>query len=116
MRLADAVFATTTPELFHTDDQRALLALLQAGTRLRRYGGDCYSYALVAAGGIDVVVERSLEPYDIVGIVPIVEGAGGVVTSWDGGPAGEGGGAVASGDAALHAEVLALIRRVGARA
>jgi myo-inositol-1(or 4)-monophosphatase len=112
--LAEARFATTTPELFSSDSQKALLAALVARTRFRRYGGDCYAYALLAMGGLDLVVERALEPYDIVGLIPIVEGAGGIVTSWTGGPAGEGGAVVASANPALHEEVLGIIRDLGA--
>ena len=60
------------------------------------------------------MVERALQPYDVVGVIPIIEAAGGVITNWAGGPAGDGGGAVAAGSAALHAEVMALIRATGA--
>ncbi len=112
--LRDAVFATTTPELFQTPAQQALLAALQAGTRLRRYGGDCFNYVLIAMGSIDVVVERALQPYDVVGVIPIIEAAGGVITNWAGGPAGDGGGAVAAGSPELHAEVMRLVRESGA--
>lgn len=114
--LRDALFATTTPELFQTPAQRALLGALQTHTRLRRYGGDCFNYVLVATGSIDVVVERALQPYDVVGVIPIVEAAGGVMTNWAGGPAGEGGGAVAAGSPELHAEVMRWIRETGAEA
>ena len=65
---------------------------------------------MVAAGHIDVVIEAGLKPYDIVALIPIIEGAGGVVTTWDGGSAAEGGSIVAVGDRRLHAEVLELLR------
>lgn len=112
--LARARLATTTPELFRTPDQARLLAELVARTPFRRYGGDCYAYALVASGGLDLVVERALEAYDVVGLIPIVEGAGGRFTSWTGGPAGDGGAVVASANPELHAEVLGLIEALGA--
>ena len=69
---------------------------------MARYGTDCYAYCMLAAGHVDLVVESGLKPYDIVALIPIVEGAGGIVTSWDGGPAGDGGRILAVGDRRLH--------------
>ncbi len=77
--------------------------------RRLRYGGDCYAYCMLASGFVDVIVEANLKPYDIVALVPIITGAGGVVTNWEGGPAALGGRIVAVGDPGLHAEVLALL-------
>ena len=65
---------------------------------------------MLAAGHIDVVIESGLKPHDIVALIPIVEGAGGVVSTWDGGPAAGGGSIVAVGDRRLHESVLALLR------
>lgn len=109
-RLADAVLSTTSPEVFQTAAEKTVLAAFQAATRLRRYGGDCYAYALLAAGQIDLVVECGLYPYDVVGVIPIIEAAGGVVTTWDGGDAGQGGAIVAAGDARVHGEALRVLR------
>jgi myo-inositol-1(or 4)-monophosphatase len=61
----------------------------------------------VASGNADVVIEAGLHSYDIVALIPIIEGGGGRVTTWEGGPAADGGRIVASGDARLHDEVLA---------
>jgi myo-inositol-1(or 4)-monophosphatase len=77
---------------------------------MSRYGGDCYAYAMLAAGFVDLVVEAGLKSFDIVALIPIVEQAGGRLTSWDGGPAVEGGRILAAGDARVHAaacEILA---------
>jgi len=74
-----------------------------------RYGGDCYCYALLASGFVDVVIERQLEPYDIAALIPIVQGAGGVVSDWSGGSAASGGAVVASANPALHDKVLKLL-------
>ena len=57
--------------------------------RLRRFGGDCYNYCLLAMGHIDLVVEAGLKPFDILPLIPIIERAGGIVTTWDGGDARE---------------------------
>lgn len=115
--LADAVFSATSPETFRTPFERAVLARFQAGTRLRRYGGDCYAYALLAAGAVDVIAESGLQVYDWVALLPVLRGAGAVATAWDGGPVGHDGTLLAAGDPRVHAEALALIaaerRRVG---
>ena len=73
--------------------------------RLARYGCDCYAYCMVAAGHADLVIEAGLQPYDIVALIPIIEGAGGRVTNWEGGSAAEGGRVVAAGDPRLHAQI-----------
>jgi myo-inositol-1(or 4)-monophosphatase len=108
-RIEDAVLSTTNPYLFAPDDLVRFDALRKRA-RMLRYGGDCYAYCLLAAGLIDLVVESGLQPYDIVALVPIIEAAGGVLTTWDGGPPYEGGRIVAAGDRAVHAAVLEALR------
>jgi len=103
--LTDAALLTTSPYLFAASD-RAAYQRVESAVRLTRYGTDCYGYCMVAAGHADLVVEAGLQPYDIVALVPIIEGAGGRVTSWEGGSAARGGRVVASGDARLHDIVL----------
>ena len=79
---------------------------------MTRFGGDCYSYCLLAHGFIDLVVESELQPYDILPLVPIIEAAGGVVTGLDGGgglPL-DGGTVIAAASRALHAAALELMR------
>jgi myo-inositol-1(or 4)-monophosphatase len=92
--------------MFRKASDRAAFRRVAREVRLTRWGGDCYAYCLLAMGLIDVVVESSLHAYDIQALIPIVEAAGGVVTSWDGGRCDEGGSVVACGDAALHPKVL----------
>ena len=74
-----------------------------------RYGGDCYAYALLAAGHVDVVLDCDLKPYDIQALIPIVEAAGGVVSSWQGGSAVDGGYVVACGSPDLHKTLLPML-------
>src|SRR5262249_39968966 len=69
----------------------------------------CYSYCMLAAGHVDLVVETELKPYDIAALIPIVTGAGGVVTTWEGKPAQGGGRIVAAGDARVHEGALKLL-------
>jgi len=103
--LADASLFTTTPSIFAGADRDAYDRVERAA-RLARYGCDCYAYCMVAAGHADVVVEAGLQAYDIVALIPIVEGAGGRLTDWQGNSAAGGGRVVASGDRRLHAQVL----------
>ncbi|KQT90550.1 histidinol-phosphatase [Methylobacterium sp. Leaf466] len=107
--LSEALLATTDPRLFAPGEERERFATLEGRTRLLRYGTDCYAYCMLAAGQIDLVVEAGLKPYDIVALIPIVEGAGGVITTWDGGSAAGGGRIVAAGDRRLHEAALAIL-------
>jgi myo-inositol-1(or 4)-monophosphatase len=104
----EASLFTTTPALF-TGADRAAYDRVERSVRLPRYGCDCYAYCMVAAGHADVVVEIGLQPYDIVALIPIVTGAGGRVSDWQGGSAAGGGKVVASGDPRLHDQVLATL-------
>ena len=104
-RLADATLMTTSPRLLPADRLEAYRRVENAA-QLVRYGGDCYAYCMVAAGHVDLVIEAGLKPYDIVALIPIVEGAGGVVTTWDGGDPTKGGAIVAAGDRRVHEAAL----------
>lgn len=108
--LASATLMCTTPDMFDTPARRQAFDTVAGQARLMRYGGDCYAYCMLASGFVDVIVEASLQPYDVQALMPIVEGAGGVMTAWDGGTAQQGGGVVACGDPALHEQVVALLR------
>jgi myo-inositol-1(or 4)-monophosphatase len=106
--LKEATCYTTSPRLMKEAD-RASFERVEAEARLSRYGGDCYSYCMLAAGHLDLVVETELKPYDIAALIPIVTGAGGVVTNWDGGPAQNGGRIVAAGDARVHEAAVRIL-------
>jgi histidinol phosphatase-like enzyme (inositol monophosphatase family) len=106
--LADAFVATTSPRLFKGLEAERYDAL-EAQCRLARYGTDCYAYAMIAAGQIDLVVESGLQAYDIAPLIPVIEGAGGIVTSWTGGSVANGGDVIAAGDRRTHAAALAIL-------
>jgi histidinol phosphatase-like enzyme (inositol monophosphatase family) len=110
-RIEDAVLTSTHPDLFEGAEKSAVLADLKGAARLTRYGGDCYGYCLLAAGHVDIIVETGLKPYDIVALVPIIERAGGRVTTWDGSDPSGGGDIIATGDARLHESAMKLIGR-----
>lgn len=107
--LAQATLASTHPDLFEGASAEAF-AGLAASCRLSRYGGDCYNYAMLAAGFVDLVVEAQLKPFDIVPLIPIIEGAGGVVTDWQGRSPLEGGFVVAAATEKLHERALAVLQ------
>lgn len=108
--LDEAILFTTFPEVGSEDEARAFHEL--AGhVRLTRYGMDCYGYALVAAGQVDLVVEAGLQAYDIQGPQAVVEAAGGVVTDWQGGPAHMGGRVIAAANAEIHAAALEILSK-----
>ncbi len=106
--LADAVMFTTSPLLMNEAD-RARFRRVEDGVKLSRYGGDCYAFCMLAAGQIDLVIETELKPYDIVPLIPIITGAGGVVTTWENTPAQAGGRIVVAGDRRVHRAALEML-------
>ncbi len=107
--LETALMATTDPINFEPGPQQERFAALADRVCHTRYGGDAYFYCLLAAGLCDLVVDPGMDPYDIVALIPIVEQAGGIVTTWDGGPAAEGGNIVAAATSALHEAAVAIL-------
>ena len=82
-RLEDAQIATTSPEAFSADGL-ARFNRLSGLCRSSHYGGDCYNYALLAAGHLDIVMEHQLATHDFMALIPVLEGAGAIVTDWSG--------------------------------
>jgi myo-inositol-1(or 4)-monophosphatase len=108
-RIEDATFTTTHPDLFVPGVEVEAFQRLKSSARMTRYGGDCYAYCLLASGFIDVIIETGLKSYDVVALIPIVERAGGVITTWEGHAATSGGRIVATGDPRLHDAVLKML-------
>ncbi len=108
--LSEAVLTTTHPGAFGKKSEHDAYLRVAAQARMHRYGGDCYSYAMLAHGLIDLVIETALQPYDIQALIPIIQAAGGVITNWRGGPADQGGQVIAAGDARAHAAALELLQ------
>ena len=107
--LSNAQMACTHPDMFDAGFEARAYAAITANAKSCRLGTDCFGYALLAAGLIDLVVEAKLQPYDVVALIPIINNAGGIITTWDGGSAQHGGRIVAAANAKLHAEVLDII-------
>lgn len=107
---AEAVLYATSPDMFEGASRVGFERVSQA-VRLRRFGGDCYAYGLLAAGHVDLVIEVGLQPYDYLPLVAVIEGAGGVVTDWAGQPLGlaSDGRVVAAASPVLHQWALRTI-------
>jgi histidinol phosphatase-like enzyme (inositol monophosphatase family) len=109
--LAEAVIATTDPEACFRGAEREAWADVRRAVRLARLGCDAYAYAMVAAGTMDLVLEAGLQAWDIDAAIPVIEGAGGLVTDWTGAPVGSDGGQIAiAGDRACLEEALIALR------
>jgi len=106
--LPEAILYTTSPELGTAAESEAFAALARR-TRLTRYGFDCYAYALLALGHIDLVVEAGLKPFDVQAPIAVIAAAGGIVTDWRGGPADGGGRVLAAANARLHGAALEVL-------
>lgn len=108
--LRDAIAATTDPYLFNGAEAGGF-EMVRRTAKLTRYGYDCYAYAMLAAGRIDLVIESGLKVHDVHALMPVIEGAGGVVTNWRGGPAWHGGQVIAAGDSRPHEQALVALKR-----
>ena len=108
--LADAEMSCTSPEILETAPHDRW-QVLKAQARRMTWGGDCYAYGLLALGQIDLITECGMNPWDWAALVPVIEGAGGVITSWSGAPLriGGDGTVLAAGSAALHQQAVAIL-------
>jgi len=112
-RLADATLLTCdwlSPAQYQN---AAAFDRLAKSAKLCRTWGDCYGYLLLAGGWADVVVDPIMNPWDIAALVPVIRGAGGVITDWQGGPAYPAVSTVAAATPELHAATLAALNCSG---
>jgi myo-inositol-1(or 4)-monophosphatase len=106
--LSEAIMLTTSPLLMKEADRKCF-GRVEKAVRLSRYGGDCYAYCVLAAGHVDLIIETELKPHDVLALIPIIEGAGGIMTTWENEPALSGGRIVAAGDRRVHAQAMKLL-------
>lgn len=106
--LAEATLFSTFPEVGSVQERRAFEQVAQQ-VQLTRFGCDCYAYALLAAGQIDLVIEAALNAYDIAGPIGVIEAAGGIVSNWQGGKAHEGGQVIAAATPEIHEQALRIL-------
>ena len=108
-RIEDAILCCTHPYAYFSAEERAGFRRVSAAVRMSRFGGDCYIFGLLAMGFCDVIVESHFHRWDVAALIPLIEGAGGLITDWQGGDPSAGGPCVASGDARVHDAVLKLL-------
>lgn len=107
--LDQALIATTDPYLFKGEEALAF-DRLRSAVRLARYGCDAYAYAMVALGSMDLVIEAGLKAWDVEAAIPVIEGAGGIITDWTGAEIGrDGGKMLISGDARVHDQAIRVL-------
>lgn len=108
--VASAYMYSTAPAMFAGGYAKPHQALTEK-VKLFRWGGDCYAYGLLAAGHVDLVVEADLKLYDYAALIPVIAGAGGVITDWKGKALDmqSDGAVVAAGDAAVHRAALDIL-------
>ena len=109
--LSEAIVLSTFPEVGTAQERRAFEAVAKQ-CKLTRYGMDCYGYALLAHGQVDLVIEAGLQPYDIHAPIAVIRAAGGIVTNWQGGAPHHGGQIIAAADPDTHTLALATLREV----
>jgi myo-inositol-1(or 4)-monophosphatase len=107
--LEDAILCATHPDAFYQQGESAAFRRVQKKAKLTRWGGDCYIFGLMALGFCDVIIESTFKRWDVAALIPVVEGAGGIITNWQGGSCAEGGQVLAAGDNRLHDAVLKLL-------
>jgi histidinol phosphatase-like enzyme (inositol monophosphatase family) len=107
--LSDAILCATHPNAYFSAEERAGLTRIERRVRMSRYGGDCYVFAALALGFVDLIVESTFNRWDVAALIPVVEGAGGVITNWQGDSCEHGGQILAAGDARIHAQALQLL-------
>ena len=108
-KLDDAILCSTFPEIGTQNEKQAFDQVAER-CKLVRYGLDCYAYALLAAGHIDLVIEAGLNAYDVQAPIAVIQAAGGIVTNWTGEPAHNGGQIIAAANATLHQRALSFLQ------
>ncbi len=107
--LSDAILCATDPSSYFSPAQLGAFSRVQEKTRMTRYGGDCYLFAALALGFVDLIIEAGFHAWDAAALIPLVQGAGGLMTSWDGGSCASGKTILAAGDARVHAQAMKLL-------
>jgi myo-inositol-1(or 4)-monophosphatase len=108
--LSEAVLCATNPTAYFSPEEHASFTRIERAVRMTRFGGDCYLFAALALGFVDVIVESCFKRWDVAALIPVVQGAGGVITNWQGGSCEEGGQVLAAGDLRIHEQAMELLK------
>ena len=109
-QIKDAILCATDPSAYFSDVQQAAFARVKSQVRMTRYCGDCYLFAALALGFVDIIIEANFNRWDVAALIPLVEGAGGIITSWDGGDCRDGKSILACGDKRVHEAAIKLLK------
>ncbi|HEY4274716.1 MAG TPA: histidinol-phosphatase [Rhizomicrobium sp.] len=107
--LSEAILCSTDPGAYFSKEQLAAFSRVDREVKMTRYGGDCYLFAALALGFVDLVIEANFQAWDVAALIPLVEGAGGIITDWNGGSAQSGKSILATGDRRIHDAALKLL-------
>ncbi len=113
-RLADAILCATHPDGYFQKEERDAFRRVQRAVKMTRWGGDCYIFGTMALGFTDLIIESAFHRWDVAALIPVIEGAGGVITNWQGGSCAEGGQCLAAGTPELHRAAMELLNAQGA--
>ena len=108
--IKDAILCATDPSVYFSHEQQAAFARVRAAVRMTRFGGDCYLFAALALGFVDIVIEAGFNRWDVAALIPLVEGAGGVITNWSGDDCRDGKTILACGDSRVHETAIKLLK------
>jgi histidinol phosphatase-like enzyme (inositol monophosphatase family) len=109
--LSDAILCATHPNAYFTSDERAAFGRIESNVKMTRFGGDCYLFVALALGFVDLIVESTFNRWDVAALIPVVQGAGGIISNWQGGSCEHGGQILAAGDTRIHAQAMDLLAR-----
>jgi myo-inositol-1(or 4)-monophosphatase len=107
--IGDAILCASHPDAYFSTKEQEAFRRVQKAVRMSRFGGDCYIFGTLALGFVDLIVESSFHRWDVAALIPIVQGAGGIITNWQGGSCADGGQILAAGDPRVHAAALKLL-------
>jgi histidinol phosphatase-like enzyme (inositol monophosphatase family) len=108
--IKDAILCATDPSAYFSPEQQAAFGRVRSAVRMTRFGGDCYLFAALALGFVDIIIEAGFNRWDVAALIPLVEGAGGIITDWSGGSAISGETILACGDKRIHEEAIKLLQ------
>lgn len=111
--LSGAILCGTHPNAYFSPEERAAFGRIESAVKMTRFGGDCYLYAVLALGFVDLIVESSFNRWDVAALIPVVQGAGGIITNWQGSSCAHGGQILAAGDSRIHAQAVELLAGKG---
>jgi len=107
--VSEAVLCATHPDAYFSEAEQTAFRRVQRAMRMSRFGGDCYIFGALAMGFVDLIIESGFHRWDVSALIPIVHGAGGVISDWEGNSCADGGRVLAAGDRRIHTQAIKLL-------